>query len=284
MSRALTKAKQFAASRTAFGHPLHSNALHLHTLLQLEACYRASLYLTLDVAQLLGETEQPEKNRETGRLAGALALGLGLDLDRAATKKIVRQQMPMIKLFTAKHAVQVASEALECLGGVGYLEPSGMPQILRDAQVLPVWEGTSNVCSLDILRALGKNADALHRFFTASIRGTPVEQELAQNWGQLRACLADAAKYPAAGQPWPYTREFGYSVSRCFAGAALARHFKRQPSPANRLILDTFMSLEDCRGPVISRKLNGQGPAPFDVPLAQRVLFGREMRVASSRL
>jgi len=55
-------------------------------------------------------------------------------------------------MYTAKKAVSVVSEGLECFGGQGYIEGTGLPGMLRDAQVLPIWEGTSNVLSLDVLR------------------------------------------------------------------------------------------------------------------------------------
>jgi hypothetical protein len=58
-----------------------------------------------------------------------------------------------VKLWTGKLAVTIASETCECFGGAGYLEDSGIPQLLRDAQVWSIWEGTSNVQALDFLRA-----------------------------------------------------------------------------------------------------------------------------------
>ena len=64
--------------------------------------------------------------------------------------------IPIAKLVTGKQAVAVASEAIEACGGAGYIEDTGLPRILADAQVLPIWEGTTNVLSLDTLRALGK--------------------------------------------------------------------------------------------------------------------------------
>lgn len=52
--------------------------------------------------------------------------------------------------------LSVATEGLESFGGVGYLEDSGLPKILRDGQVLSIWEGTTNVLALDVLRAIAK--------------------------------------------------------------------------------------------------------------------------------
>ena len=59
-----------------------------------------------------------------------------------------------MKLTTGKQAVFVLSEVIEAFGGAGYVEDTGLPQLLRDSQVLPIWEGTTNVLSLDTLRAL----------------------------------------------------------------------------------------------------------------------------------
>src|SRR5262249_48320814 len=61
---------------------------------------------------------------------------------------------PVAKLYTAKQAVAVASEAVEAVGGAGYIEGTGLPRLLRGAQGLPIWEGTTNVRSLDVWRAI----------------------------------------------------------------------------------------------------------------------------------
>src|SRR5205085_11685620 len=64
---------------------------------------------------------------------------------------------PIAKLYTAKQAVAAASETLEAFGGAGYVEDTGIPRLLRDAQVLAIWEGTTNVLSLDLLRAVERD-------------------------------------------------------------------------------------------------------------------------------
>src|SRR5215831_13949113 len=69
-------------------------------------------------------------------------------------RRLVRTLQPVAKLLTGKQAVAHASEVLEAFGGAGYIEDTGLPALLRDAQVLPIWEGTTNVLSLDLLRAL----------------------------------------------------------------------------------------------------------------------------------
>merc|ERR1719315_564179 len=69
---------------------------------------------------------------------------------------LLRLMTPVAKLYTAKMAVATVSEGLECFGGQGYIEDTGIPGILRDVQVLPIWEGTSSVMSLDVVRAIQK--------------------------------------------------------------------------------------------------------------------------------
>ncbi len=69
-------------------------------------------------------------------------------------ERLLRVLTPLAKLTTARQAVAVTSECLEAFGGAGYLEDTGLPVLLRDAQVLTIWEGTTNVLSLDVLRTL----------------------------------------------------------------------------------------------------------------------------------
>jgi hypothetical protein len=68
-------------------------------------------------------------------------------------KRRLRALIPLAKLTTGKQVVACVSECLEAFGGAGYVEDTGLPRMLRDAQVLPIWEGTTNVLSLDVLRA-----------------------------------------------------------------------------------------------------------------------------------
>ena len=94
---------------------------------------------------------------------------------------LLRLLTPIGKLYTAKQAVSVVSEGLESFGGQGYIEDTGIPGLLRDAQVLPVWEGTTNVLSLDVIRALTKT------------RG--------EAWTALVADVTDRLLPPAAAHP-----------------------------------------------------------------------------------
>jgi acyl-CoA dehydrogenase len=72
--------------------------------------------------------------------------------------RLMRVLVPVAKYRTGEDAVEMASYAMEILGGNGYVEEFPTARLLRDAQVTPIWEGTSNILSLDVLRAMQKEA------------------------------------------------------------------------------------------------------------------------------
>src|SRR5207253_9558073 len=129
-------AAAYAAQREAFGRTLEQQPLHQEVLREMSAQADGGLYLTMRMAQLLGRIETGEAG------AGEAAL--------------FRLGIALAKLYTAKQAVAVVSEAIECFGGQGYMEDTGLPVLLRNAQVLPIWEGTTSILSLDALRVLRK--------------------------------------------------------------------------------------------------------------------------------
>jgi len=134
MRRAIALARDYGSRRRAFGSKLSEKPLHLDTLAGLQAEYEAAFHLSFFVAELLGREEAGKASEADSRL--------------------LRLVTPLVKLTTGKQVVMVASEALEAFGGAGYVEDTGLPRLLRDAQVLPIWEGTTNVLSLDVLRAI----------------------------------------------------------------------------------------------------------------------------------
>lgn len=70
-------------------------------------------------------------------------------------------------MFASKDSMIVVSEGLECFGGMGYMENTGLARILRDAQVNPIWEGTSNVLSLDFVNEIFKNYEACFKLISS---------------------------------------------------------------------------------------------------------------------
>jgi alkylation response protein AidB-like acyl-CoA dehydrogenase len=135
MRRGLALAFDYTTKRVAFGSALSEKPLHMDTLLGLQAEAEGAFQLAFFVAELTGRSEADELDEHDAWLLRVLT--------------------PVMKLITAKQAVSVASEVLESFGGAGYVEDTGLPVLLRDSQVLPIWEGTTNVLALDTLRALG---------------------------------------------------------------------------------------------------------------------------------
>jgi hypothetical protein len=133
MRRGLAYARAYAGARNVAGGRLVANPLHRTTLATLAVDAQAAFALAAHSFSLLGRLE--------------------VDGDRAAELEL-RLVAPLAKLVTGKLAVASASEYLESFGGAGYVEDTGIPRLLRDAQVLPIWEGTTNVLAIDVVRAL----------------------------------------------------------------------------------------------------------------------------------
>ena len=134
MQRAVALTRDYAKKREAFGALLVDKPLHIDTMAGMVAETQGAFLLAFRVVELLGRIESGEASD--------------------AEQLVSRLLTPIGKLTTGKQAVSVASEALESFGGAGYVNDTGLPQLLADAQVLPIWEGTTNVLSLDTLRAL----------------------------------------------------------------------------------------------------------------------------------
>jgi acyl-CoA dehydrogenase len=138
MRRGLALARSYAARREVFGQPLSKQPLHLDTLSAMEAETWGAFLMTFLLVELAGRQECGE-----------------IDDGRRALLRLVT---PLTKLVTGKQAVAVVSEAIESFGGAGYVEDTGLPGLLRDTHVLPIWEGTTNVLSLDALLRSDLNA------------------------------------------------------------------------------------------------------------------------------
>jgi alkylation response protein AidB-like acyl-CoA dehydrogenase len=137
MGRGLAYARAYAEVREVFGRPLHQMPAHRATLTSIAVDYAAALALTIRCCELLGRLEH----------------GKADDHEVA----LLRGLTPLAKLATAKWAVAASAEVMESIGGVGYCEDSGIPAYVRNTHVLPIWEGTTNVLSLDFLRAAARS-------------------------------------------------------------------------------------------------------------------------------
>jgi putative acyl-CoA dehydrogenase len=116
------------------------------------------------------------------------------------------------KYWVCKRATPHAAEALECLGGNGYVEESPMPRLLRDAPLNGIWEGSGNVIALDVLRALAREPGGLEAF--------RAECELARGGNAL---LDEALDAPVELDPWSARRGVE-RLALLFQASLLVRH------------------------------------------------------------
>ena len=209
MRRALDLARDFATRRRAFGALLIDKPLHADTLAGLEAEAAAAFMLAFRAVTVLGASEHGGDD---------------------ASGHLLRALTPIAKLTTAKQAVAIASEAIESCGGAGYVEDTGLPRLLADAQVLPIWEGTTNVLSLDTLRALAKggalaalaaDADA-HARTVSDPRLTPAVATAAAALAHAQAWLAATLARPDALEAG--ARRVALTLGRALELTYLAAH------------------------------------------------------------
>src|SRR4051794_3699915 len=140
IGRAIHEARWYIERRNAFGRPVIEWPLALETMMDLEAEHAGAMLLTFET----------------------------IDALQRGDERLLRILTPIAKAVTGKLAVPCVSEAMELIGGNGYIEESPMPRLLRDAQVLPIWEGTTNILVLDALRTANKEAG--HELLLTRIR------------------------------------------------------------------------------------------------------------------
>jgi alkylation response protein AidB-like acyl-CoA dehydrogenase len=204
--RALALALDYANRREAFGKKIAQQPLHAETLADLVVEFEGNFVLTFHLAELLGRDELGQASPEESAM--------------------LRMLTPIAKLYTAKSCMAITSEAVECIGGAGYIEDTGLPTLHRNAQVFSIWEGTTNVLSLDVVRAIEKEG-AFQPFVEgilrrlAAVRG--FDDEVAgvkARCGELGAFLQTAMKEgPEFVQA--SARRFAYALARTCAASLL---------------------------------------------------------------
>jgi putative acyl-CoA dehydrogenase len=194
MRQATVIAAHYAASRHTFGA----------TLLEHPA-------MTGVVADLTLESEAA--TTLAMRLAGAADRSARGD---AAETAFLRVALPAAKYWVCKRTPMVTAEALECLGGNGYVEDySPMPRLLRDAPLNSIWEGSGNVTALDVLRALTRTPDSADALL-AEIDLAAADERVSQAAASLREQLKDPREQDA--------RRLAGQITLTLQAALLARH------------------------------------------------------------
>ena len=195
MRQGVAQATWHTHHRAAFGSPLDEQPLMTNVL-----------------ADLILESE--------GATACALRLARAFDADEhdEHEQRIKRLVTPIIKYWTCKRAPQHAAEALECLGGAGYVEESDLPRLFRQSPLNGVWEGSGNVICLDVLRAIAREPASLDAYWEEVTLAAGADRRLDESVGALRKECDDLDEIE------PRARRLVERLALVFEGSLLVRH------------------------------------------------------------
>jgi putative acyl-CoA dehydrogenase len=191
MRAAVAQASWHAAHRAAFGATLIDQPLMRNVLADLAIESEAATVVAMRLAAAYDDPEQTDFRR----LATAVA-----------------------KYHVCKRVPGLTYEALECLGGNGYVEESGMPRMYREAPLASIWEGSGNVMALDVLRALARSPAGLQAFMDEVDLAAGADANLDAFTGDLRDQLAHAEEIETRG------RRIVESMALALQASLLVRH------------------------------------------------------------
>ncbi|MFD3438666.1 acyl-CoA dehydrogenase family protein [Streptomyces sp. NPDC058685] len=175
MRQSVAQAVHHSVYRSTFGGPLIDKPLMRNVL--------ADLALESEAATALG-----------------LRLAAAYDADTEEERAFLRLAVPAAKYWVTKRCTPTVAESLECLGGNGYVEESGMPRLLRESPLNSIWEGSGNVQALDLLRALQREPQALNAFLQEVGRARGADHRLDAAIKDLLTELADLDGIEARGR------------------------------------------------------------------------------------
>ncbi|SPT56845.1 acyl-CoA dehydrogenase family protein [Actinomadura madurae] len=171
MRHGVTSAAHHAAHRKAFGGYLIDQPLMRNVLADLAIESEAATITML-------------------RLAGATDRSVRGDAAETALKRL---GLAISKYWITKRWPAHAAEALECLGGNGYVEESGMPRLFRESPLNSIWEGSGNVAALDVLRAMAKEPQTVEALFDEIERAAGADRRLDAAVREVKTSLGDLA-------------------------------------------------------------------------------------------
>jgi putative acyl-CoA dehydrogenase len=195
MRQALAQALHHAEHRTAFQRRLIDQPLMRNVLADLALEVEGATALVMRLARALDRGAKDPGERGFARLATAIA-----------------------KYWVCKRAPAVIAEAMECLGGNGFVEESILPRLYREAPVNSIWEGAGNVVCLDVLRALEREPDSLEALLAELQRARGADLRLDARLVRLNNLLADR------GSLEPRARQLVEQLALALQGALLVRY------------------------------------------------------------
>ncbi len=200
MRAGVTQAAHHAQHRTAFGAHLADQPLMANVL--------ADLAVEAEAAALV-----------TFRLAGATDRAAAGDGQETAFRRLA---LAVTKYWVCKRAPVHAAEALECLGGNGYVEESGLPRLYRESPLASIWEGSGNVAALDALRALTRQPESAEAFLAEVGRAAGADPRLDRAVARLHDELRDIGTDRAQAES--RARRLVETMALVLQGALLVRH------------------------------------------------------------
>jgi acyl-CoA dehydrogenase len=229
MRRALNEALFVAGERSAFGR----------RLIELPLMQR-------QLAKMMVWTEQAR----TMMFQTAAALGAA-DRGDASARQLVRILTPLIKFRACRDARKVAGDAMEVRGGCGYIEEWAEPRVLRDAHLGSIWEGTSNIVALDVLRSIRKGdaLEALTRQWQRQLDDAALPAPLRARFDALLHGAVDLARRAAAAPEETFARQAASALYHGTTAAAMAWEAKRTGDARRlhlaRMVLEHRMAARD---------------------------------------
>ena len=149
------------------------------------------------------------------RLATATDAALAGNENEALVRRL---GLAVAKYWVCKRGPAHAAEALECLGGNGYVEESGMPRLYREAPLVSIWEGSGNVAALDALRAMAKRPETVQAFLGELDLAAGADRRLDRSIAELRKQLGDPTDLEYR------TRRLVEAMALAFQGSLLVRY------------------------------------------------------------
>jgi putative acyl-CoA dehydrogenase len=194
MRRAVAEASWHVAHRSAFGGLLSEKPLMQNVIADLAVESEAATALAIRLAAAVDSAHHPHE---------------------AALRRIA---LPLAKYWVCKRTPMMVAEALECLGGNGYVEESGMPLLFRESPLNSVWEGSGNVNALDVLRALAREPESLNAWIIEVGKAHGEDPRLDRAITGVLESLADTAALEVGA------RRLAGQMAACLQGALLVQH------------------------------------------------------------
>ena len=195
MRQAVAQALHHCAHRSAFGKKLVDQPLMQNVLADLAVESEAATTAMMRLARTYDEGAGDERQNLFKRLATAV-----------------------VKYWVCKRCPVAVGEALECLGGNGYVEESMLPRLYREAPLSSIWEGSGNVMCLDVLRAMGRSPESVEAFFAEIDLARGADHRLDAFVDRLRIDLADFDAVETRA------RVVGERMALALQGSLLARY------------------------------------------------------------